>query len=61
MSLAKSAINRKNFPTLKDLWQNLDELNKKKKEKVKGRGEWDVTIIFYRILSTVVGKNTYCH
>ena len=28
MALAKSGIIMKNFPTLKDLWENLDELNK---------------------------------
>ena len=58
MLLAKLGINMKNFPTLKDFWENLDEQEKNKNKKVKGRGEGDVTLFLCRILRTVVGENT---
>ena len=44
-SLARAGIGTKNFPTLKELWENADEREKKKKKNVKGRGEGDVTLI----------------
>ena len=42
-SLVSVGIGMKNFPNLKELWENADEREKKKN--VKGRGEGDVTNI----------------
>ena len=38
-TLARSGIGMKNFPTLKELWENEDEREKKKKEKLKRKRE----------------------
>ena len=37
-TLAISGIGMKNFPTLKELWDNADDREKKKNKNVKGRG-----------------------
>ena len=45
MELAKMGLNMNIFPTLKELWENADEREKKKKN-VKWRGEGHVTLIY---------------
>ena len=42
---ARAGLGMKNFPTLKELWDNADEREKKKKRNSKGRGEGNLTLI----------------
>ena len=44
-ALTRAGIGMKNFPTLKELWDNADEREKKKKKNVKVIGEGDLTLI----------------
>ena len=56
-ALARAGLGLKNFPTLKELWDNVDEREKKKKRNVKGRGEGNVTLILHWVLTTIAGEN----
>ena len=44
-ALTRAGLGMKNFLTLKELWDNADEREKKKKRNSKGRGEGNVTLI----------------
>ena len=37
-ALARAGLGTKNFPTLKELWENADERKKNKKKKCKSKG-----------------------
>ena len=44
-ALSRTGIGMKNFPTLKELWENADEQKKNKNKNVKGREGGNVTLI----------------
>ena len=44
-ALARAGLGMKKIPTLKELWDNVEERDKKKKRNVKGRGEGNITLI----------------
>ena len=49
----------KNFPTLKELWENADERKKKKKRNVKGRKEEvHVTLISVLVFHNYGGRKS---
>ena len=50
-ALTREGLVMKNFPSLKELWENADERDKNKKENIKGRNEEGHVTLFFKLVS----------